>query len=156
MNHIDNLLKLFVLLLPCKNSDLSMGTLRFAPLYRSGVTQIFLFARSTTSTTLWASLSCSSLSLDIVGISTGDKFSSVAKFSARRTSWFPNRINWLKSASPNVGFWTSRNSLLSSFLHNLSFTSNWLESFLNQENRTKMSCFLPKSTQLHYTVNKQH
>ena len=88
-----------------------------ATLYRSRVTQIYLFAPSTTSNTLWASFSCSSMSLDIVGISTGVKFSYLSVFSAALTSCFLNRRNWLKSASPIVRFWTGRNSLLSSFLN---------------------------------------
>ena len=87
------------------------------------VTQIFPFVRSNTSTTLWHSLSCSSKSLESVGISIGDKFSSIAWFSAAMTNWFLNCKNWLKSVSPAVRFCTSRNSLLSSFLKILSSTS---------------------------------
>ena len=51
-------------------------------------------------TTLWASVSCSSTSSDIVCISTGDKISYLPRFSAAMTSGFLNRMNWLKYASP--------------------------------------------------------
>ena len=105
--NLHNLFRLLVLLLPCKGSDLSKKTLR---LYRSRVSQIFLLAPSSTSTNLWAGLSCSSMSLDVVGISTGDKFSYLAKFCAAVTRWFLNRTNLLKSASPIVRFWISQNS----------------------------------------------
>ena len=118
-------------------------------LYRSSVTQILLFARSSRSTTLWASLCGSSIYLDNVRISTGDKFSSVAKFSTAIPSWFFNSINWLKFASPVIRCRASRNSLLSTFLKPLSFTSKCLDSFLDQENRPNLSWHLPNST---YTV----
>ena len=104
------MLKLLVLLLLCKKLDLSIRAMKFSTLYCTSVTKKFLFARSTTSTRLWASLSCSSMSLDFVGISIGDKFSSLANFSAGMTSWFLNRIIWLKTASPILSFSTSWNS----------------------------------------------
>ena len=69
-------------------------------LYHSNVTQILRFERSTTSTTLWTSFCCSSMSSDSVDWRNGDKFCSLRKLSAATTCWFLCRINWLKSASP--------------------------------------------------------
>ena len=79
-------------------------------LYRSSVTQILLFERSTASITLWTSFSCFSMFLDSVDWRTGGKFCSLRKLSAATTSWFLRRTNWLKSASPIVKFCLGQNS----------------------------------------------
>ena len=120
----DNLLKLLVFLLLTKIQTWAYGLSALSTLYHSRFTQIYPYGRPTTSTNLWAGLSCSSKSLDIFGIGTGDKFSPLAKLSAALTSWFLNCLNWLISATCRVRFWTSRNPSLSLCLQTLSFTSN--------------------------------
>ena len=123
-DQINNLLKLrLLLLLLCIFPDFSIETLRLVQLFRSRVTQMYSLERSITSATLWASSNCSSMSLDVVGISTGDKLSSLLKFSAAMTGWFLYRVNCLKSAPPIVNFWTRQKSLMSSFSDLSSFTS---------------------------------
>ena len=102
-----------------------------------------LLARSTLSTTLWASFSLS-MFLYIVGISTGDKFSSLPKLSAAMTSSFLNRMNWLLSPSPIVKFRTRRNSLLS--LLNTKFYNKWLGLIFGAKNRPNLSGHFPNST----------
>ena len=146
MIHINNLLRLVVVLLPCIYLDLCIRTLWLSTLYQNRGTQIFLFARSTTSSTRWASFSCSSLSLGTVGIITRDRISSPAKFSAAMTSWFLNRLNWLNSASLSVRFYTSRKTLLSCGLENLSFSSKFLKSHLDSEYCPNLNWHLPNFT----------
>ena len=144
--HIDSLLKLLILIFPCKYSNLGIRSLWLVTIYRNRNTRNFMLARSTTSTSFWASLSFSSMSLDIVGIRTLDKFSSLAKLSVALTSRFLNCKNWLKLASPLLRFWTIRKSSLSSSLRTLGFKSKYLEQFLDRENYPNLSWDLTKPT----------
>ena len=102
------MLKLLVLLLPCKQSDLSKRTLKLVHIVPQ---------RSHTNLSVcsvhYVNYLVSQFELFIhvaehCRYQHGVKFSSLAKFSAALTSWFLNRINWLTSASPIVRFWTSR------------------------------------------------
>ena len=51
-------------------------------------------------------------SLDVVGICTGDKISSLPKYSATIVSWFLNRMSCLINDSPILRIWIRRKSLL--------------------------------------------
>ena len=83
-------------------------------------------------------LSCSSSSLDFVGIGTGVKFSPLPKFSAAMTKHFLNHMSRLKSASPPiVSFWTTQKYLFALLFNNSSLTSEYLESFLDHKTMVK-------------------
>ena len=69
-------------------------------LYCSRLTQFFLSALSTRSTNLWVSLSCPSMSSDVVDINTGEKVLSLPKFFAAFNRWFLIPTKFWKSALP--------------------------------------------------------
>ena len=102
MIHVDILLIFLVLLISCKKRTCAEVFPSLSTPYRSRVIHTYLFAWFTTSTTLWASLSCSSIPLEKFGINTGDKFSSLPKSSAAMTKWFLSCMDWLKCAFPNL------------------------------------------------------
>ena len=120
---MDHFLIFLVLLLSCKNTDLSIRTLRLVHTVPKQSHTSFSVCSVHHVNYHVSQFEFLSMSLDIVCISTGVKFSSLAKFSASLISGFLNRINWLKSVSPIVSFWASRISLLSPFLNTLSLTS---------------------------------
>ena len=93
--YIDNLLKLLILCLPCKYLNLSLGTLWFVHTVPQRVTQNLSACTVHDVNHLVSQFEA----LLCVRISNGDKFSSLAKFSAVMTSCFLNRLNWLKSFS---------------------------------------------------------
>ena len=98
-----------------KNRTWTYAHSGLSALYPSTVTKIFLFEKSTVSTTIWASLCWSTMSLEIVSICSGDKFSSLLKFSAA-TSWLRNPRSCMKSTSHFVTFCTSQIALKPSLL----------------------------------------
>ena len=123
MIHSGNSLNFLIILLPFKKSDLSTRTLRLVHIvpqqshknlfvcsvhcfnYLVSQFEMFIHVFRLCRYQHWGPIFCSS------------------EVFAALTSRFLNRINWLKSAYPFVKFWTSRNSLLSSFLNTLRFTT---------------------------------
>ena len=69
------------------------------------------------------------MSLDIVAVTTGDKFPSLAKIFDAMASLILNGMNWLKSASPTLRFCSSQISMLSSVLKTLKFSSKFWNQF---------------------------
>ena len=97
---MNNWSKIFLLLLLAINEIWAGELTSLSTRYCNIFTQIFLFDQSTTSACLWARLSYSSITLYIVGISAGDKFSLCWSFLPQQ------QTDWLSSYSHLVRFCT--------------------------------------------------
>ena len=114
-------------------------------LCRNRIAQIFVFMRSTTSCTLWASSRCLSKSMEIVDICTDRRFALCYCFMVQ--SVVDSTVSlWLKFASPIVMFFTKRNFLLSSHLETLYLRSRTSKSSLRPSEPSKYNLLLPKFT----------
>ena len=77
---IDNLLKFLFFFLLCLKKDLHKRTHELVYIVPQQSQTVFFSVRRTASTTMWASFSCSSISLENVGNPTGDNFLSLPFF----------------------------------------------------------------------------
>ena len=107
----------------------------FSKFYRSSFIQYFLFAPTTASTTLWATACCSCMSLDFVGIGTGDNFSPLPK---TKVFWCNEQLILQSHELVRIcaSYCESLNQakiLLSSVLNTLNLTCEQLKSILNKK-----------------------
>ena len=127
---------IFLVFFLAKKRTWEYGKAGLSPFYHKIVTQSFLLARSTTTTTFWASLSCSSVSLDIVDICTASNFFSLPEFLAATASQFNFLTNYLKSIVPIVRFLHQTKRSVVNFLGKFEFNNQKKESNLDQRNST--------------------